>query len=148
MPFRTVWFMCCKHSQTECSLKNPLICWNALHRVMLISRIESLKQKGLSLSGSLQWHFQLVWMRLPELLFCWVHLSSKCMNFSHYYLEVFTKHPLTIFIYLQKTVLHYPFCFYRNNMQMVPNNYPMAAAPAQRISCVLQNLYLENFCNN
>lgn len=145
MSFRAVWFMCCKHSQTECLLKNPLICWNMLHRVMLTWRIDSLKQNGPSLSGSLQWHFQLVWMRLPELFFCWVHLCSKCMNFFQYYLELCTKHPLTI--YLQKAVLHYPFCLYRNK-QMVPISCPVAAGPAQRISCIVQNPCLQNFCNN
>jgi len=30
----------------------------------------------------------------------------------------------------------------------VPINWLMAAEPAQRISCVVQNPYLENFCNN
>lgn len=55
-----------KHSQTECLLKNPLICWNMFHMVMLMWRIESLKQNGLSLSKSLQFHLEMVWIRIFE----------------------------------------------------------------------------------
>lgn len=109
--FRTVWFMCWKHSQAEYLLKNPLICWNMLHTIMLMQRIESLKQNGLSLSKSLisfkngldenPWTVWFVWV-----FFSWVLLSSKCMNFPHYYLELCTKHPLPLPLYKRLPWLH------------------------------------------
>lgn len=46
--------------------------------------MQSFKQNGLSLTRSLPWHCQLVWVRLSKLIFVCIHLFSKFMKFSHF----------------------------------------------------------------
>lgn len=121
-------------------VKKSLVCWNMLHRVVLMWQIESLKQNGLSLCGSLQWHFQLIQMRLLELFTSPANAWTFLIIVLNYVQSIFK---LSLCIYKRL------FCITLSASIGTIYKWSLSIAHGSRTyCCVVQNPCLENFCNN